>query len=200
MSNRILFDEQGNVVGRYLDGVSVTPAEAVAVTKAQWTASLNPEPGKVWKLIDGFFGPVDISSTVVDPTVIELCNQIDRAADAARSAVVVDPVRAIEYDRSREAAEKFKAAEYPTNDVPAMVAAWAIGGRTPREAADDILHQAAAYMGALEFLRTLRLKAKQEVKDLYAQPNVPGAVAKVAETIEIIRQAVEGVGNARVAG
>jgi hypothetical protein len=197
-----MFDEHGNIIGRYLDGFA-SPEDAIDVTNIQWANTLNPAPGKVYKLVDGLVTETDIIPVVApDPTSEELCKLIDSAADKARSAVVVDPVRAIEYDRSREAAEQFKAAGYPEEDVPAMVAAWAIGGRTSQQAADDILNEAAAYMGALEFLRTLRLKAKQEVRDLFATeggPDIAGAQAKVAETVEIIRQAVEGVGNARVA-
>lgn len=110
--------------------------------------------------------PMDVEqvATHLTPlvTLAALCISIDTAVDAARRAVAGDPLRAVEYDRARLQAEQFAAADYQ-GEVPAMVAAWAINGRTPQQAADSILAEAAAYTNALELLRTTRLAAKSSV-------------------------------------
>src|SRR5690606_6498243 len=99
------------------------------------------------------------------PTVEELCQCIDAAADAARARVVGDPLRALEYDRARIEAEAFAAADYQ-GEVPPMVAAWAINGRTAREATDDIRTEAFDYIEALYRVRAIRLAAKESLRSL----------------------------------
>lgn len=127
-------------------------------------------------------------------TTESLCEEVDTAADAARRAVAGDPLRAVEYDRARLAAEQFAAANYQ-GDVPAMVAAWAINGRTPQQAADSILAEAAAYTNALELLRTIRLAAKEQVRTLMADNQVEQAQQLTEQTIAAIEAAVAGIGN-----
>ncbi|AVO55743.1 phage tail protein [Ectopseudomonas mendocina] len=123
-----------------------------------------------------------------------LCARIDTAADAARRAVAGDPLRAVEYDRARLAAEQFAAAGYQ-GEVPTMVAAWAINGRTPQQAADSILAEAAAYTNALELLRTTRLAAKEQIRVLMAANQVEQAQQLTDQTIAAIEAAVAGIGN-----
>jgi len=120
---------------------------------------------------------------------------IDSAADTARARVAGDPLRAVEYDRARIAAEQFAAAGYE-GDVPPMVAAWAINGRTAQEAADDILHEAAQYTAALIALRETRLAAKEQVRILMAAGDIEQAQQVVEQTVAAIGAAVAGVGNA----
>lgn len=128
------------------------------------------------------------------PSSTDLCTQIDNAADAARRAVAGDPLRAVEYDRARLAAEQFAAADYQ-GEVPAMVAAWEINGRTPQQAADSILAEAAAYNNALELLRTTRLAAKEQVRTLMAAGEVEQAQQLTDQTIAAIEATVAGIGN-----
>lgn len=123
-----------------------------------------------------------------------LCQSIDTAADTARRAVAGDPLRAVEYDRARLAAEQFAAAGYQ-GEVPAMVAAWAINGRSAQQAADSILAEAAAYTNALELLRTTRLAAKEQVRALMAAGEVEQAQQLTDQTIAAIEAAVAGIGN-----
>lgn len=125
---------------------------------------------------------------------VSLCDRIDTAADTARARVAGDPLRAVEYDRARIAAEQFAAAGYQ-GDVPPMVAAWAINGRTAREAADDILHEAAQYTAALIALRETRLAAKEQVRALMAAGEVEQAQQVVEHTVAAIEEAVAGIGN-----
>ncbi|MBA1184500.1 hypothetical protein G7000_05405 [Pseudomonas stutzeri] len=126
---------------------------------------------------------------------VTLCTRIDTAADTARARVAGDPLRAVEYDRARIAAEQFAAAGYQ-GDVPPMVAAWAINGRTAQEAADDILHEAAQYTAALIVLRETRLAAKEQVRALMDAGEVEQAQQVVEQTVAAIEAAVAGVGNA----
>jgi len=124
----------------------------------------------------------------------ELCREVDTAADAARRAVAGDPLRAVEYDRARIEAEQFAAAGY-LGDVPPMVAAWAINGRTSRQATDSILAEAAQYTTALVQLRTVRLNAKEQIRNALAGGNIEQAEAVATATIASIEAAVAGVGN-----
>lgn len=156
---------------------------------------------KGWRAVNGpsDVGP-DESYSVEQPDLEKLstseglCNRIDTAADAARRAVAGDPLRAVEYDRARLAAEQFAAAGYE-GEVPAMVAAWAINGRTAQQAADSILAEAAAYTNALELLRTTRLAAKEQVRALMAANQVEQAQQLADQTIAAIEAAVAGIGN-----
>ncbi len=145
-------------------------------------------PGWVW---DGltFSAP-----PLLLPTTDELCTRIDTAADTARARVAGDPLRAVEYDRARIAAEQFAAVDYQ-GEVPPMVAAWAINGRTAQEAADDILQEAAQYTAALIALRETRLAAKEQVRALMDAGEVEQAQQVVEHTVAAIEAAVAGVGN-----
>lgn len=124
-----------------------------------------------------------------------LCRQIDSAADAARRAVVGDPLRAIEYERAAEEAADFRAAGYPAAIVPRTVAAWAINGRTAREAADSILAEAASYTEALYLIREARLHAKQAVSTAIAAGDLGTAEQITSDSITEIARAASGVGN-----
>lgn len=188
---RYYSQETGNT---YLQGIHQVPAHAVKITEARYQEVIaNPAPGKI-RSHDAEGLPILIDPPAYVPTATDLCAQIDTAADAARRAVAGDPLRAVEYDRARLAAEQFAAADYQ-GEVPAMVAAWAINGRTPEQAADSILAEAAAYTAALELLRTTRLAAKEQVRALMDAGEVEQAQQVVDQTVAAIEAAVEGIGN-----
>lgn len=147
--------------------------ELLAMTAEEISLHLNP--------------PVDVEN---------LCSKIDSAADGARRAVAGDPLRAVEYDRARIEAQAFADAGYPAETVPRTVAAWAINGRTAREAADSILAEAAAYTEALYVIRETRLAAKEQIRTLMAAGEVEQAQQLAEQTIAAIEAAVAGVGNA----
>lgn len=128
------------------------------------------------------------------PSLATLCARIDTAADTARRAVAGDPLRAVEYDRAATEAHAFASAGYQ-GEVPPMVAAWAINGRTPQQAAESILHEAAQYTAALVQLRTVRLQAKEQIRAAMAEGNVEQAQQLTAQTIAAIDAAVAGIGN-----
>lgn len=136
----------------------------------------------------------DLQTANLGALQLSLCEQVDTAADAARRAVAGDPLRAVEYDHARIEAEQYAAAGYQ-GTVPPMVAAWAINGRTPQQAADSILAEAAQYNAALVQLRTVRLGAKELIRAAMAAGNVEQAQDIAAETIASIEAAVAGIGN-----
>lgn len=127
-------------------------------------------------------------------TEADLCMLIDQAADRARTAVAGDPLRAVEYERAALEAQAFADAGYQGN-VPPMVAAWAINGRTPQQAADSILGEAAQYNAALVQIRTVRLSAKELVRKQMADGHPSIAKAIADEAVAEILAAVEDVGN-----
>lgn len=130
------------------------------------------------------------------PTVEQLCQAVDDAADAARQAVAGDPLRAVEYDRAAAEAREFAAAGYPSASVPRTVSAWAISGRTPRQAADEIIAEAEAYTDAFYRLREARLAAKESIRALGGIGDLVQAKAVAEQTIAAITAAVAGIGNA----
>lgn len=125
---------------------------------------------------------------------VTLCQSVDAAADVARAKVAGDPLRAVEYDRAASEAQAFATANYQ-GTVPPMVAAWAINGRTARQAADGILQEAAQYNAALVLLRTVRLNAKELIRNAMTAGNVEQAQDIADETIASIQAAVAGIGN-----
>jgi hypothetical protein len=128
-------------------------------------------------------------------TVRTLCVQIDVAADAARQVVVGDPLRAVEYEKAAAEAKAFEEAGYPADAVPRAVSAWAINGRTSRQAADSILAEAAAYIEALYLIRETRLQAKELIRATMSAGNIEHAQDIAAETVAAIEAAVAGIGN-----
>lgn len=102
----------------------------------------------------------------------------------------------MEYEKAAAEALVFKDAGYPVDSVPRTVAAWAIGGRTAQQAADNILMESAAYTEALYQIRETRLGAKELVRQAMAAGNVDQAQDIAAETIAAIESAISGIGNA----
>ncbi|KAF2393103.1 MULTISPECIES: phage tail protein [Pseudomonas] len=93
-----------------------------------------------------------------------LSARIDAAADDARNVIAGDPLRAMEYAQAAADAQAYIDEGYPKKVVPLAVSAWVVKGRTARQAADQIVAKAAQFNESLLTLRTLRLKAKQQVK------------------------------------
>ncbi|AHC82698.1 hypothetical protein X970_11995 [Pseudomonas monteilii SB3101] len=119
--------------------------------------------------------------------------QIDQAADAARAAVLVDPLRALEYERTAVEARAFAAAGY-AGEVPLSVQAWADAAElTAQQSADSILVEVNAWEAALYAIRAQRLKGKQQVLKATSHDD---AEALTDATITAIRASVEGVGSA----
>lgn len=172
------------------------PADAVEITPELHAYLLANASQRMQLRADANGQPtlVDVLAAAPEKHLAMLLSQIDQAADQARAQVAGDALRAVEYDRARLQAEQFAAADYQ-GEVPAMVAAWAINGRTPQQAADSILAEAAAYTNALELLRTTRLAAKEQIRTLMAAGEVEQAQQLTDQTIAAIEAAVAGIGN-----
>lgn len=175
------------------DASGLIPADAVLVERQRYL-QLVAQLSKGYTIVRGVDGqPVAVKETI-PPTVDELCESVDAAADAARVSVAGNPLRAVEYERAAAEAQTFAAGGYQ-GEVPPMVAAWAISGRTPQQAADSILAEAAQYNGALVQLRTVRLQAKELIRAAINAGNIEHAQDIAAETIASIEAAVAGIGN-----
>lgn len=183
----------GGFYSREIHGDNI-PGDAVAITDEEHAALLAGQAlGQI--IVPAADGRPELQAAPVAALTAEsLCDQVDTAADRARRAVAGDPLRAVEYDRARIEAEQFAAAGYQ-GDVPPMVAAWAISGRTAQQAADSILAEAAQYTAALVQLRTVRLQAKELIRAAMAAGDVEQAQDIAAETIASIEAAVAGIGN-----
>ncbi|MNJ52836.1 hypothetical protein D3C77_481910 [compost metagenome] len=125
--------------------------------------------------------------------LIVAAQQVDLAADAARTSVLTDPLRALEYERAAVEARTFAAAGY-VGAMPPAVQAWANAAELePQSAADTIIAQAAAWEAALYAIRAARLMGKQRL--LKAASHI-AAEAIADEAIAAIQASIEGVGNA----
>lgn len=105
---------------------------------------------------------------------------IDGAADAVRLEVISRQTNTEEYKRSEQQARAFKAAGYPSDDVPPCVASWVRAkyreGWTARQAADDIIATADHWYGVLDAIRDLRLCAKEDVRHAASNGDVSARV------------------------
>lgn len=179
----------------YLQGIHTLPLDAVPISEERYLAIIgNPAPGMI-RSHDADGLPILVVSPQRSPSTELLCARIDTAADTARRTVAGDPLRAVEYERAAAEAQAFAAADYQ-GEVPRSVAAWAINGRTPRQAADSILAEAAAYTEALYQIRETRLQAKELIRQAMAEGDSARAEDIAAETVAAIEAAVHGVGNA----
>lgn len=122
-----------------------------------------------------------------------LCNQVDAAAHRARNALVGDPLKAMEYAQAAADAQAYQDAGYPKKDVPLSVAAWVVKGRTAKQAAEQILGKADELTDHLLTLRTLRLKAKAQIRAQAAKGNLEQAHSAAAEALVAIRELASGV-------
>ena len=171
------------------------PSDCIEISAADYQRLLNGRADGQLIELDGNGIPQLVTPPIVPLTTIQLCARIDAAADRARAKVAGDPLRAVEYERAAAEAQAFAAADYQ-GEVPRTVAAWAINGRTPRQAADSILAEAAAYTEALYQIRETRLQAKELIRQAMAEGDSARAEDIAAETVAAIEAAVHGVGNA----
>lgn len=171
------------------------PEGAIEITeeKRQELLSSKQETGGTIEYDSVSNLPVVVPDAIA--TLSELQLRVDKAADAARQAIVVDPVRALEYEKAAADAQMFVDLEYPNDNIPRSVSAWAIDGRSPRDAADSILAEAANYNNALYTLRETRLAIKSQLASLYNSGNVSSALLLADATVNMIEQSVAGIGN-----
>ena len=123
-----------------------------------------------------------------------LCQKIDTVADRARLAIAGDPLRVVEYERAATDAQGYKDAGY-SGMVPPAVKSWADAKGWPgKQAADNILAEAAAWNQVLYGIRDARLKGKEAVRKAVDETAAQAAADAV---VNQIRMAVASVGNAK---
>lgn len=175
--------------GFYIVGVHANiPPDAIDITDQEHADLLAGELAESC-IGDGAGGkPVQIDRP--PPSRAQLCSAIDAEADAARLAVVGDPLRVVEYERAAAEATAYQGTGY-SGPVPAAVQSWADAkGWSGQQAADDILAAASAFNAALYQLRDIRLKGKAAVMNSGAD----AAAKTIADAaIAQIRAAVTGL-------
>lgn len=117
-----------------------------------------------------------------------LCTRVDAVADSARTALAGDPLKALEYAQAAIDAQAFQDAGYPKKEVPLSVAAWVAKGRSAKQSAEQILDKAAQLSENLLTLRTLRLKAKTQIRAYASKSQMDQARAAADEALLAMRQ------------
>ncbi|MHA3735122.1 phage tail protein [Pseudomonas sp. Eth.TT006] len=120
-----------------------------------------------------------------------LCAQVDAAADYARNLLAGDPLKAMEYAQAAADAQAYQDAGYPKKEVPLSVAAWVVKGRTAKQAAEQILSKADQLTDHLLTLRTLRLKAKNQIRAHGAKGNLDLARSVGEQALTAIRELLD---------
>jgi len=150
---------------------------------------VQPSPAHAW---NGSNWLLDAASSAMQEKQESerLCVKVDTAADSARKAIVGDPLRALEYAQATTDAQAFKDENYPKHAVPQTVSAGVIKGRSAKQAADRILLKAARCDESLLTLRTLRLKAKEQIRSYTTKGKTALAREAADEVIIAIRKVV----------
>ena len=125
----------------------------------------------------------------------QLCSKVDAAADSARTVLAGDPLKAMEYAQAAADAQAYQDAGYPKKEVPLSVAAWVAKGRSAKQAAEQILSKADQLTDHLLALRTLRLKAKAQIRAQAAKGNMDLARSAGDEALVAIRELASGLSN-----
>ncbi|MED7670423.1 phage tail protein [Pseudomonas moraviensis subsp. stanleyae] len=124
-----------------------------------------------------------------------LCTKVDTTADSARSALAGDPLKAVEYAQAAADAQAFQDAGYPKKEVPLSVAAWVVKGRTAKQAAEQILTKAEQLTDHLLTLRTLRLKAKAQIRAQAGKGKIDLARGAADEALIAIGELASGLSS-----
>lgn len=124
-----------------------------------------------------------------------LCGMIDAAADNVRSVLAGDPLKAMEYAQAAADAQAYQDAGYPKKEVPLSVAAWVVKGRSAKQAAEQILSKAEQLTDHLLTLRTLRLKAKAQIRAQGGKGKVDLARGAADDALIGIRALINGISS-----
>ncbi|WP_332762491.1 phage tail protein [Pseudomonas koreensis] len=131
---------------------------------------------------------------VLDAQEVErLCAKVDTAADSARATLAGDPLKAMEYAQAAADAQAYQDAGYPKKEVPLSVAAWVAKGRTAKQAAEQILAKADQLTDHLLSLRTLRLKAKAQIRAQAGKGKIDLARSAADDALVAIRDLVRAI-------
>jgi hypothetical protein len=127
--------------------------------------------------------------------VERICARVDSTADSARLELAGDPLKAMEYAQAAADAQAYQDAGYPKKEVPLSVAAWVAKGRSAKQAAEQILSKADQLTDHLLALRTLRLKAKAQIRAQAAKGNMDLARSAGDEALVAIRELASGLSS-----
>jgi hypothetical protein len=135
----------------------------------------------------------DFDNLPVGAALLVAAQQIEQAADQARTVVLGDPLRAVEYQMAEQEARAYKLAGFD-GDVPATVQAVVEASDVePKAAAELVLAESTAWREALCAIRAARLKGKQAM--LKATTHVE-AEAHADTAINAIRAIAQGFSEA----
>lgn len=189
-------DTSGKVLGFYVEGIHTNvPEQCIAISEETFVKLLaGQEAGSAMHVnADGTANCIAPAAPSLGQIRINLCKLIDEAADAARLAVAGDPLRAAEYQIAETEARTYQAAGY-VDECPRSVKSWAEAKNwSPKQAADNIIAEAAAWNAALYAIRDARLKAKEGVRNALTAESA-SAIAQAA--IDGIKAKVANLGNA----
>lgn len=191
-------DGQGFVTAFFDDAIhhaSQIPAGAIEITDDAHAMLIRGQAnGKLMKVaIDGTPSVVDRPAPSLAEIRAGLLRSIDATADAARLAVAGDPLRAAEYQIAEAEAKTYQAGGY-VGECPPSVKSWAEAKSwATKQAADNIIAEAAAWNAALYAIRDARLKAKEGVRNALTAEDAT-AIAEAA--ITGIESKVKNLGNA----
>lgn len=138
--------------------------------------------GEAWQLNAGRAAELELQEAE------RLCARIDAAADSVRTVLAGDPLKAMEYAQAAADAQAYQDTGYPKKEVPLSVAAWVVKGRTARQAAEQILCKAEQLTDHLLTLRTLRLKAKAQIRAQAGKGKMALARSTSDEALVAIRE------------
>ena len=135
--------------------------------------------------------PPDLQSLFDERAVLlgteEMAARIDQVADAKRMQFLGDVTRAFEYQAAERDAKAYAEAGF-TGTTPPNVQAWAdAAGMTTRQAAENILQEAALYNYALNAIRAYRLQGKQQIRN--------GSVEQVIPAYFSVLTMIRGIGG-----
>lgn len=156
-----------------------------AFADAQGWIAVGPSVslGDVYDPKSGAFKP---PTTVPADRRAAVIGGIDADVDALYAAVVGN--RAEEYTEAERQAQAFADGGY-AGAAPPMVASWATAkGWTGRQAADDILQQAAAWRGAQEQIRAQRLLRKEQARGAATVAELQTVSAQWSGFVAAVRQ------------
>lgn len=135
--------------------------------------------------------PPDLQSLIDERAVLlgteAMAARIDQVADAKRMQFLGDVTRAFEYQAAERDAKAYADAGF-TGTTPANVQAWADAtGMTTKQAAENILQEAALYNYALNAIRAYRLQGKQQIRN--------GSVEQVIPAYFSVLTMIRGIGG-----
>lgn len=115
-----------------------------------------------------------------------MSKRVDEVSDEKRMQFLGNATRAFEYQEAERGAREFEVNQF-VGPVPHSVQSWSDAtGMTAKEAAQDILQEAAKYNFALNHIRALRLAAKQRIAQSNQKEDCQQAYFEALQSIFMI--------------